>query len=49
LEEAEALSDKVAIIQKGSIKAIGTVDEILSQTSTEKLEEAFILLNNESK
>lgn len=47
LEEAEALSDRVAIMQKGRIKAIGTVDEILNQTGTEKLEDAFILLNKE--
>ena len=44
-EEAEALSDRVAVIQKGKIKAIGTVAEILSQTKTKKLEDAFVLLN----
>ena len=45
LEEAEALSDRVAIIQKGKIKAIGTVDELLNQTGSKNLEDAFILLN----
>lgn len=49
LEEAEALSDRVAIIQKGRIKAIGTVEEILNQTKTKKLEDAFILLNEEEQ
>lgn len=49
LEEAEALSDRVAVIQKGRIKAIGTVAEILSQTNTKKLEDAFVLLNEEER
>jgi ABC-2 type transport system ATP-binding protein len=49
LEEAEALSDRVAIIQKGRIKAIGTVAEILNQTNTKKLEDAFVLLNEEEQ
>ena len=48
LEEAEALSDRVAIIQKGRMKAIGTVEEILSQTGSKKLEDAFVLLNEEA-
>ena len=45
LEEAEALSDRVAIIQNGVIKATGTVDELLNQTGSKTLEDAFILLN----
>lgn len=49
LEEAEALSDKVAIIQKGKIKAIGTIAEILALTNTDKLEEAFINLSSEEE
>ncbi len=49
LEEAEALSDRVAIIQKGRIKAIGTIEEILKQTNTKKLEDAFVLLNEEEQ
>jgi ABC-2 type transport system ATP-binding protein len=49
LEEAEALSDRVAIIQKGRIKAIGAVAEILNQTNTKKLEDAFVLLNVEEQ
>jgi ABC-2 type transport system ATP-binding protein len=47
LEEAEALSDRVAIMQKGRIKAIGTVNELLNQTGSKTLEDAFILLNQE--
>jgi len=49
LEEVEALSDRVAILQKGRIKAIGTVEEILNQTNTKKLEDAFVLLNEEEQ
>ena len=49
LEEAESLSDRVAIMQEGQIKAIGTVDELLRQTGSKSLEEAFILLNKEEK
>ncbi len=45
LEEAEALSDRVAIMYKGRIKAIGTVGELLDQTGADTLENAFILLN----
>jgi ABC-2 type transport system ATP-binding protein len=47
LEEVEALSDRVAIMQKGKIKAIGTVVELLSQTGTKTLEDAFVSLNQE--
>lgn len=47
LEEVEALSDRVAIMQKGKIKAIGTVEELLNQTSSKTLEDAFVLLNEE--
>ena len=47
LEEVEALSDRLAIMQKGKIKAIGTVDELLNQTSSKSLEDAFVLLNEE--
>jgi ABC-2 type transport system ATP-binding protein len=47
LEEVEALSDRVAIMQKGKIKAIGTVEELLNQTHSKTLEDAFVLLNEE--
>lgn len=47
LEEVEALSDRVAIMKNGKILAIGTVDELLAQTNTQKLEDAFVLLNQQ--
>lgn len=45
LEEAEALSDRVGIMTKGKLVAVGTVSELTNQTSTSKLEDAFIVLN----
>lgn len=45
MEEAEALSDKVAVMIKGKINASGTVKDLLETTNTQKLEDAFIRLN----
>lgn len=45
LEEAEALSDRVGIMSKGKLTAMGTVTELTAQTNTTKLEDAFIVLN----
>ena len=45
MEEAEALSDRVAVMIKGKINASGTVKDLLETTNTQKLEDAFILLN----
>ncbi|HOO42688.1 MAG TPA: ATP-binding cassette domain-containing protein [Bacteroidales bacterium] len=45
MEEAEALSDRVAVMIKGKICANGTVKELLEMTGTRKLEDAFIQLN----
>lgn len=42
LEEAEALSDKVFILDKGEIKAVGTSEELKDKTNTKSLEEAFL-------
>jgi ABC-2 type transport system ATP-binding protein len=49
MEESEALSDRVAIICKGKVNMIGTVDELLKKTKTNKLEDAFIAINGEDK
>lgn len=45
LEEVEALSDRVGIMSKGQLTAIGTVDELTKQTGTKKLEDAFVILS----
>ena len=42
MEEAEKLSDKVAVMVKGEIKAVGTVPELLQRTGKQNLEEAFV-------
>lgn len=47
LEEAEALSDRVAIMSQGRLKALGTVGELMDQTRTDKFEQAFIVLASE--
>lgn len=45
LEEAEVLSDRVGVMAKGRLTAIGTSAELTAQTNTTKLEDAFIVLN----
>lgn len=42
LEEAENLSDRICILQKGKVSALGTVEKLMAQTQTSSLEEAFI-------
>lgn len=49
MEESEALSDRVAVIIKGKVNIIGTVDEILQKTKTNKLEDAFVALNEDKQ
>ena len=44
LEEAEALSDKVLIMNKGKSVAFGSVDEIKGMAETENFEDAFVKL-----
>ena len=42
LEEAENLSDRICILQNGKVSALGTVEELMAQTQTSSLEDAFI-------
>lgn len=42
LEEAEALCDRIAVMVKGQIRAIGSPDELKASTNTATLEDAFI-------
>jgi ABC-2 type transport system ATP-binding protein len=44
LEEAEALSDRIGIMAKGELKAIGTAEELMESTGSGKFEDAFIAL-----
>ena len=45
MDEVETLSDRVGIMAKGKLKAIGTVAELTAQTGTAKLEDAFVALS----
>ena len=42
MEEAEALSDRIAIIEKGKLLALGSPEELINSTKTSSLEEAFM-------
>jgi len=44
LDEVEALSDRVGVMVGGKLAAVGTVAELTAQTSTTKLEDAFVAL-----
>lgn len=44
MEEAEALSDRIAVMSEGSLKAIGTSQELIRQTGARNFEDAFIAL-----
>ncbi len=44
LEEVEALSDRVGILARGNLAALGSVDELKETTSTTSLEDAFVKL-----
>lgn len=44
LEEAEALADRICILQKGSVKATGTVEQMKNRTNTTSFEEAFLTI-----
>ena len=44
MEEAEHLSDKIAVMVGGEIKADGTLEELKTMTGTQNLEEAFIAI-----
>jgi len=44
MEEAERVAERVAIIDRGSIAALGTPEELKRQTGSATLEEAFLTL-----
>jgi len=45
LEEAEELSDRIGVMTKGRLTAVGTAAELINQTGTANLEDAFITLS----
>ena len=42
MEEAQALSDRVCIMNQGRRQALGTPEELIRQTGTDRLEDAFL-------
>jgi ABC-2 type transport system ATP-binding protein len=42
MEEAESLSDRVGIMDKGKLIAVGTVKELMQKVGTNNFEEAFV-------
>lgn len=49
LEEAEALADRIGIMSKGRLAALGTADDIRKQTAADTLEDAFLRLTEEEE
>ncbi len=47
MEEAEALSDRIGVMKAGKLLTVGTPAELLEQTGTKKVEDAFIKLVKE--
>jgi ABC-2 type transport system ATP-binding protein len=48
LGEAEAVADRIAIIDHGKIVAMGTTEELKEQTTTNNLEEAYLELTGKT-
>lgn len=44
LEEVEALSDRVGVLNSGRLVAVGTVEELMAQTNAKTFEDAFVAL-----
>lgn len=42
MEEAECLSDRIGIMTKGSLVAVGTSSELIEQTNSKNFEDAFV-------
>ncbi|MBP5295387.1 MAG: ATP-binding cassette domain-containing protein [Lachnospiraceae bacterium] len=47
MEEAEALSDRIAILQNGRLRALGTLSEIEEMAGVKGLENAFVKIAGE--
>lgn len=47
LEEAEALADRIAILDGGKLRAVGTVGQLKQQTGLSSLEDVFLSMTEE--
>ena len=45
LEEVEALADRIGVMTKGRLAAVGTTAELIGQTGAENLEDAFVSIS----
>ena len=46
LAEAEALSDRIAVMKKGKLLTVGTAEEIVAETGEKNFEDAFVALTS---
>lgn len=44
MEEAEALADRIGVLQRGRLRAVGTAEELMARTGTDSLERAFVAI-----
>ncbi|MBG0788615.1 MAG: ABC transporter ATP-binding protein [Anaerolineaceae bacterium] len=44
MEEAEALSDRIGVLVRGQMKAVGTAEELIAETKSNSFEDAFVAL-----
>ena len=49
MEEAEALSDRIGIMKRGRLLAVGTVEELIKKAGTEDFETAFVSIVKEAE
>lgn len=49
MEEAEALSDRIGIMAKGKLRAVGTPAELIAQTGAQDFEDAFVRIAQEGR
>ena len=49
MEEAEALSDRIGVLAKGELRAVGTAAELIAQTGAKTFEDAFVRLATEGE
>lgn len=47
MEEAEELSDRIAVMQNGKLKDVGTAQELIEKTGAKNFEDAFVTLASE--
>lgn len=49
MEEAEQLSDEIGIMAKGTLKALGTAEELVKKTGAKNFEDAFVKIASEGE